>query len=124
MHWSDDYMDRAWSDDYNCAGMAIDVAETVFKRHISVPSTAMGLRAGTRTIESMRDDIAERVANPSDGDVVLMRCGALWHVGVACVISGRIWVLHNLKSTARVVRTEPRDLPSLGLALEGYYQWK
>ena len=124
MHWSDAYMDRPWTEEYNCAALAVDVAETVFRRDITAPSTAVGLRAGTRTIDAMRDDIAERVATPADGDVVLMQCGALWHVGVACVIAGRIWVLHNLKSTGRVVRTEPRDLPSLGLTLEGYYRWK
>ena len=123
-HWSDAYMDRPWSEDYNCAALAVDVAETVFRRSVIAPVTAMGLRAGARTIDAMRDDIAERVATPTDGDVVLMQCGPLWHVGVVAIIGARVWVLHNLKSTGRVVRTEPRDLPSLGLTMEGYYRWK
>lgn len=123
-HWSDAYMDRAWAEDYNCAALAVDVAETVFARSVVTPCITTGLRAGTRMIDAMRDDIAERVATPSDGDVALMRCGPLWHVGVACIISGRTWILHNLKSAGRVVRTMPRDLQSLGLELEGYYAWK
>ena len=103
------------------------VAAERFGRQVILPQHAAGLRAGARQIDEIAGagTLAERIEQPADGDVVLMRCrGTLSHVGVYCRIDGAPWILHAMRNAGAVVRHRLRDLPAQGLAVEGFYRWK
>ena len=69
--------------------------------------------------------LAERVAEPVDGHPVLMVCrGRLQHIGVACRLAGEWWVLHADEDFGAVIRQRLRDLPPVGIKVEGFYRWK
>lgn len=128
MHWSDSYLGEPYRPvEADCAALAVRVAREVFGRHVDLPQHAAGLRSGSRQIDAIAEagSVAERVTDPRDGDVVLMRCrGVLAHVGVYCRIDGAPWVLHAMRNAGAVVRHRLRDLPAQGLAVEGFYRWK
>lgn len=124
-HWSDAYVGLPYVDDsFDCAALAAMVRSNEFGQPVEVPSERAGLRAGTRTIAALRDELAIPVSTPMDGDAALMTYGRLYHVGVVCIIGGGVWVLHNMRNAGQVVRHEVHELASHGFELEGFYRWK
>ena len=50
--------------------------------------------------------------------------GKLSHIGVYCVIGYVPWVLHAMRKAGQTVRHLLRELPLMGLNVEGFYKWK
>lgn len=127
MHWSDAYIGREYiPGTMDCAVLAETVSREVFGRDVMLPGErAHGLRGLTAQIEALKDDLAEPVTAPEDGDAVLMiGRGSLDHIGVYCLIDGVPYVLHAMRNAGQVVRHRLRELGGLGLRVEGYYRFK
>ena len=144
-HWSSRYIgipycahvacDRLRCPGMDCAELAAHVAREVFAVQVMLPterSRSLGERS--RTIASLAADYAAPVADPADGDVVLMRKGralgaesdparTLWHVGIYCALDTRPWVLHNTSTSGASTLVPVSRLSELGLWVEGYYRW-
>lgn len=123
MHWSDRYLNIPYSE-CDCAELAARVAREVFSVEVRLPterSTSRGERS--RTIGDLKADFAARVKAPNDGDPILMMRGSLYHVGVSCVIGGRLWVLHNTSNTEGSTRLRFGQLADFGYVTEGFYRW-
>jgi len=126
-HWSARYIGLPYqSGRFDCANLVEQVARDVLGRHVNLPKD----RAGTRAVElsaQLHDHMAvyaARAESPADAHPVLMvGRGYLDHVGVAATIAGEWWVLHNFIRSRQVVLHRVRDLPTFGLAVEGYYRW-
>jgi len=123
-HWSDPYIGTPYAQ-YDCAAMAALVQREVFGREISLPSDrAEGLRAQSRQLQDLQADYAQPVAQPIEGDAVLMRGrGRINHVGVYTVIGGVAYVLHAMKKPGHTCLHRLRDLHLYGLQVEGFYAW-
>ena len=128
-HWSDNYIgDPYIHGEADCARLFCRVSAEVFNRQI--PDEAGMERAVSRLGRAMQMDSAvsvlgEQVAIPNEGDAVLMVCcGRLSHIGVYCVVDGESSVLHAMENAGMVVRHRLRDLPRVGLTIEGFYRWK
>lgn len=125
-HWSDAYVGRPYvRGEQDCGHLAAAVAREVYGRDVRLPEARPRNSAElSDLVARLRADHGERVAQPAEGDAVLMLCGARWHVGVFLRLAGEDWVLHNLKGVGSAVRTRLRGLEALGLRVEGYYRWK
>lgn len=133
-HWTDPYVGRRYVEGaFDCGELARVVQREVFDREIRLPAARdydfaggplekFRLMAGQ--IERCKDDVAERVDVPQEGDgVLLVTRGYRQHIGLHCAIGGERWVLHASDGTGQVVLQRERDLPLRGAAVEGYYRW-
>lgn len=124
-HWSDRYIGLPWIErQFECSDLAALVQREVFGRDLHLPTEhGEGPFGRSAAISRNRDEFAQRVETPADGDGVLLRVrGHLQHIGVYCLIEGEAWVMHNQKNVG-VHRTRLRELAQWGYAMEGYYRW-
>lgn len=126
-HWSARYVGRpyvAGADD--CAALAAAVQREVFGRDVALPAERPShLPEAAKMIAAVERDHGRPIAEPVEGCIVLMRKGQHarpWHVGVYFAQGGEGWVLHAT-SRAGAIATRIRQLPALGLSVEGYYEW-
>ena len=82
--------------------------------------------AQAQALASALGGLAARTELPQDGDLVLMCDGAQalpGHAGTWFFLDFEPWVLHcsNALGVSRLHRV--RDLPGLGLRVEGVYRW-
>lgn len=127
MHWSDQYMNRPYVPETgDCAALAELVAREVLGVLPALPEChEEELRAQAAQIARVKDDFAERVAEPIEGHpVLLMSRGDLFHIGVMCKLAGEWWVLHADKGFGAVIRQPLRRMLMVDYKLEGFYRWK
>lgn len=124
-HWTDSYIGLPYIEgDQDCAEVLARVQREVFGRAVTVPRTrADGPFGKSAQIAQGAVDLADPVDSPFEGDAVLMKVRGLWHVGV-WFEAGEPWVLHALRSSGQVVAHRVRDLPVLGIKVEGYYRMR
>lgn len=126
-HWAENYVGMPYIEgESDCASLVERVTLNVFGRNLQLPKVrAPSVWGLSSQINQAVEDFAVRTQAPADGDGVLMFArGRLSHVGVYCRIGGEAYVLHALRNAGQVMLHRIRDLPSLGLALEGYYRWR
>lgn len=128
-HWSESYIGQPYiKGEADCGRLVCRVRREVFKHH--VPDEAEFERAASRLgrAAQMSDAVATfgaRTERPVDGDAVLMICrGRPSHIGVFCLVEDEPSVLHAMENAKQVVRHALRDLPRVGLSVDGYYKWK
>lgn len=77
---------------------------------------------------SYRDELADRVSVPADGDAVLMfepGASTPGHIGTYFFLCYQPFVLHTaawMQAGSTLHRMQ--DLSALGLTIEGFYRWK
>lgn len=115
----------------DCADLAILVQRELYGKNVLLAGKRpRPLEAGAQdaAIDEYRDQLADLVDQPQDGDAVLMlepgahRAG---HIGTFFFINYAPHVLHTaswMQGGSTLHRVQ--DLPSLGLTVEGYYRWK
>lgn len=125
-HWTETYIGRPYSDDYNCAHLLVDVQRNVFNRNVNIPIES---ESQVFLLSKQIDDKKKTYLTPieateiQDGDVVLMKSrGRLNHIGILAVINGMKFVLHNVKSTGNVTLHRLKDLEKYALSVEGFYR--
>jgi hypothetical protein len=126
-HWSDRFIgERYVLGENDCAIVAARAMEAATGRSIVLPTERAGhWRDYHEQIVAARDDLAEKVFNPKDGDAILMIGRArINHIGVFCEIDGTGYALHASEGFKTVVRTRLRDLERFGWKVEGFYRWK
>lgn len=126
-HWSDAWLGIQYVHQVqDCAVLCEQVQRAVFGRALALP-TARGetWHDFTAVIQAHKAEYLRAVDEPADGDcVMLIGRGRCNHLAVFCWIAGEAWVLHAMEAAGESVRHRLRDLPRLGLAIEGYYRWK
>jgi len=124
-HWSARYIGLPYAQ-CDCAALCEQVLREVFGREVHLPTDRAGSVFGlSRQIDNLQATYATPVERPHDGDAVLMRSrGRLNHIGLVCLIDGRIWVLHSQRNAGMVVLHREHALGNLGLQRVGYYAWK
>lgn len=126
MHWSECYLGQPYIPGVaDCASLAERVAHEVLGINPGLPqSHETSLRGQAEQISSMKGDYAVRVDAPIDAQPVLFIArGRFFHCGVAALISGETWVLHNDQSAGMVICQRLRDMTRWAYSLEGYYRW-
>lgn len=121
-HWSDAWLGREYdAARFNCADLALAVQREHFGRALDIVGAhPVGALAQAHAVEAEVWRHAQPIDAPRDGAVVLLEArGRLRHIGVYCDIAGGM-VLHAMKK-AGVIRTPLRDLPRIGMRIEGYY---
>ncbi len=114
----------------DCADLAVMVQSDLFGRVINIPGRRQRMAAPRATIErmvcgtdAMAGELADRIERDElrDGDLVLMRSETL-HIGTVFDLSGALWVLHAFANVGHSTLHRLRDLPALGLSVEGFYR--
>lgn len=125
-HWSDAYIGRDYiAGSQDCAALAETVAREVLGVEVALPGERRGGVFGPAAqIARNKDNVAQRLDEPEDGQPVLLIARArLQHIGVMCQLAGEWWVLHADQGAGFVVRQRLRDLGRHGYTVEGFYQW-
>ena len=115
--------------EFDCADLAVRVQREVFGKDIALPAShRLGARGHYVQINSLKDDVADRIPEPENGCAVLMTQytgkAVLWHVGTAFIDGQDVWVLHNsaLQKGAALQRLDA--MRRSGFRVEGWYRWK
>ncbi|MFD2755668.1 hypothetical protein [Comamonas terrae] len=114
----------------DCADLALLVQRELFGRDVVLAGKrARPLQADAQAaaIAAYCTELGTRTELPQDGDAVLMReTGATvaGHIGTFVFTNYAPHVLHTSHKLGGSVLHRVQDLPGLGLAIEGYYQWK
>ena len=114
----------------DCADLAIPVQRELFGRAVNLPGKRhRPLRGGdqAQAIDAMAGQLADPVAQPQDGDAVLMRDAGqplAGHIGTYFFINYTPMVLHTSHALGASVLHRVQDLPGYGLRVEGFYRWK
>jgi hypothetical protein len=117
---------------FDCAHLAVQAQREIFGREVRLPyGTAphpMGRLGQMAAISSLRDVLADHVADGDTGDAVLFAQqtpqGKRWHIGTLIVEAGDVWVLHTHGGAGASVLERLRELAPRGLRVEGYYRWR
>lgn len=129
MHWSDAYIGQPYiPGEADCLALYCRVSSEVFSQTIPAGATVERAASALGRVHQIGDGVAtlvKPVTDPGEGDAVLMLCrGRPSHIGVYCVVDGEPGVLHAMANAGMAVRHCLRDIPRLGLAIEGIYRWK
>lgn len=127
-HWTEKYVGRKWSKDYDCLALARQVGEEQFGDLLFMPEN---VRWRDMTPQAAMD-LATEYAVPvhphcCDGDAVLMkvvgnRRSLGSHVGIFVRYRNKPWVLHNMEKIGVVFQSE-KSLARVQLEVVGYYRW-
>jgi len=127
-HWTDKYIGRPYSSDYDCAHLLVDVNRETFHRNVDIPVERTDhIFKLSAQIDENKTHFLEPVeeSEAKDGDAILMIClGRLNHIGILAIINGVKYVLHNVKSTGNVTLHRLKDLERYNLQIEGFYRVK
>lgn len=113
----------------DCADLAMLVQAQVFGRTVTLPGRRpRPLRDAEQAeaIHAYAQDLAEPVAVPEDGDVVLMQNigqTVSGHIGTYFFLNYTPMVLHTSQELGGGVLHRIQDLSGLGLKITGYYRW-
>ena len=126
-HWTEKWLGRQWTPEYDCADFAQEVLVTEFGLLVDFPAHAASSTGRDRQIDDLRGDYAVRAIAPADGDGALMReAGARrrrrYHIGIVAIHGGAVHVLHCSRDLGAVL-CRTTDLAAHGLELEGFYRW-
>lgn len=115
----------------DCADLVVLVQRELFGRTVLLPGMKrprpLRLDQQAAELELHAASLAHRVEVPTTGDLVLMldtgqtRPG---HAGTYFFLAHEQWVLHTTHHIGASRLHRVRELPSLGLRIEGFYQWK
>jgi len=118
------------ADSYDCADLAIDVAREIFSREVALPAARprpQGQRGQAVAIHAMADELAFEVAEPVNGDLVLMQSAGQelpGHIGTYFFLNYQPYVLHTSVSLGYASLHRLSALPMLSLRVVGFYRWK
>lgn len=114
----------------DCADLAMLVQRELFGRTVLLPGKRpRPLRPAEQdaAIAAYSGRLADPVALPQDGDVVLMReigADAAGHIGIHFFLNFTPYVLHTTAYLGGSVLHRLQDLSATGLTVEGFYRWK
>lgn len=127
MHWSDPYLNRPYTPETgDCAVLAECIAREHLGKVVGLPSGhATNYSDQAKQIAELKDDYAERVDAPIDGQpVILIGRGHECHIGIMCWIAGEWYVIHANQDFGAVTRERLRALTRIHFKVEGFYRWK
>ncbi|MBV2182340.1 MAG: hypothetical protein KUL86_14065 [Castellaniella sp.] len=125
-HWTDRYIGKPYIPGIaDCMNLAEQVANEVLGLHIGIPAThETSLRGQAEQLDRLKSDYAVRVDAPIDAQPVLFVArGRFFHCGVAAIIGGETWVLHNDSAAGMVICQRLRDMTRWAYKFEGAYKW-
>jgi hypothetical protein len=114
----------------DCADLVLLVQAELFGRTVCLPGARprpLRPEAQAPLLRAQADQLARRVAEPSDGDLVLMTDAgdkAPGHAGTYFRLDHEDWVLHTSHALGGSCLHRTSALPSMGLRIEGYYTWR
>lgn len=112
----------------DCADLVLLVQAELFGRQALLPGRPRPLRTGDQaeTLRAQTEQLARRVDDPSDGDMVLMIDSGQsmpGHAGTFFFLAHEPWVLHTSAALGGSCLHRIADLPSMGLRVESYYRF-
>ena len=122
-HWAARYVGLPYTE-ADCAALAARVLVEQFGKFTPVEAVdrAPSALGRARQVQAAAQAFV-RVERPEEGDLVVMHCrGRPSHVGVLARVGGVDHVLHALKNQGSACLHKVRDLPRLGLQVEGFYR--
>jgi len=114
----------------DCADLALLVQRELFGRTVMLAGKRPRLLrddAQAQAIRAYTQQLADPVAQPQDGDAVLMReigAAEAGHIGTYFFLNFTPYVLHTTALLGASVLHRRQDLSATGLTVEGFYRWK
>ena len=120
------YAGMTYSDDFDCADFVVYFVRDFFGKDVWLPGTRPRGDDADQHLSEMSKAFGERTDDPQDGDFVLMQNigdTTPTHGGVYLVLNGEPCVFHSTKKSGGSVIHRVRQLPRIGLKIEGIYKW-
>ncbi|MBS3018532.1 hypothetical protein DJFAAGMI_01264 [Comamonas sp. PE63] len=114
----------------DCADLALLVQRELFGREVVLAGKRprpLGPGDQAAAMAAYCSELGLAVAQPQDGDAVLMRDAGTdqaGHIGIYVFTDYAPQVLHASHKLGASVLHRLQDLAGYGLAVEGYYRWK
>lgn len=114
----------------DCADLVLLVQRDLFGRTVLLPGKRPRPLSPAEQDAAIADycgQLADPVAQPQDGDVVLMReigADTAGHIGTYFFLNFTPCVLHTTAYLGGSVLHRLQDLSATGLTVEGFYRWK
>lgn len=115
-----------YSDDFDCADFAVHLAREHFGKNVSLPNSRPRGDGANNELHDISKGYGTRTDDPQDGDFVLMQNmgdSVPTHCGVYLVLNGEPCVFHCAKRAGGSIIHRVRQLPRIGLKIEGFYKW-
>ncbi len=126
-HWTEKYLGREWTPDFDCAALVKEVLREEFGMEPALPAGFDWRRTDPETVIDLAHEFAVPTEKPKDGDGVLMRIrgnrrdlGS--HVGLYVDVGGEGWMLHNVERIG-VLFHSIHAAGRLQLETMGFYRW-
>lgn len=119
-YWFVDWMDKRYTEQYDCAAFFVDVQRTQFDRELTLPqdddsNLTPDFIKKNWPAEWLKTD------NPANGDAALMNGVHGYHLGIVAIAAhGQIVILHNSRAAGGVLVSAPHRC--LAKVTE-YYTW-
>ena len=125
MMWTDSYVGRPHTPEFDCAELCIEVERDHYGRSVSLPNRLFYEKGQNRNSDIKHVlSLFEPIEKPIDGDIVLMMSAkSLNHVGVYVVLNGKPYILHCIENSGTVLQTVP-NVSKYKLRIQGYYRLK
>ena len=117
-YWWIGWMDKRYTEQYDCAAFFVEVQRTEFGRELTLPQDT---NLSPAFIRRHWPSEWTKVGSPGDGDAALMKGAEGYHLGIVGETAhGQIVIVHNSKAAGGVLVNTPnvRFTP-----IEGYYRW-
>lgn len=105
---------------FDCADFVVHVMRELFGRDVDLPNGRPRGRDGQVALGDLSREYAKPITTPSDGDLVLMRTGRGWHVGLFFSVAHEPCVLHCPADPGHSILQRIREMPQ---TITGYYTW-
>lgn len=106
---------------FDCADFVVLVERELFGRDVVLPNGRPRGKEGEAALGDMSKAYARKTDTPTDGDLVLMREGPVWHAGIYLFLAHEPHVLHcRAEGGGHSIVQPMREVP---LRIEGTYEW-
>lgn len=115
-----------YTDAFDCADFALHLAREHFGKNVTLPGTRPRGTDAKHALADISKAFGVRTDTPADGDYVLMQNmgdGTPTHCGVYLTLNGEPCVFHSAKRAGGSIIHRVRQLPRIGLKIEGFYKW-
>ena len=117
-HWFVGWMDKRYTEQYDCAAFFVDVQRTQFERELTLPQDS---NLTPNFIKKHWTADWLKTNSPADGDAALMNGAEGYHLGIVAMVAHKqIVILHNSRAAGGVLVSAPHRCLA---KITEYYTW-
>ena len=129
-HWSEKYIGRPWTPEFDCVGLVATVLEEQFNQTLALPVgldwKRLGFAGAVHHFETFAAPLPGSAAMEPDGVLLKVQGNRLslgHHIGVLVNQGPKRFLLHNMERVG-VLLQPLRTVGRVNLEISGFYRWR